>query len=159
MVSEIHQYPSRPEDFVEPLFRTPESAAEILEHFLMSPWLARASELVRSSGRAPGGAGHAFGEDRREAVELRWRPDGKVELFQGCGPGRGLARPGKSRRGRSRKLVLYVVERWREVRDWWHDGGGTDLYVYRFALSDGSVVDVARSSARRGSWTLVGVVD
>ena len=115
-VSEIHQYPPRPEDFVEPLFRTPESAAEILEHFLTSPWLARASELVRGSGRAPGGAGHAFGEDRREAVELRWRPDGKVELFQGCGPDRGLARSGKSRRRRSRKLVLYVVERWREVR-------------------------------------------
>ena len=54
-----------------------------------------------------------------------------------------------------------LVERWREVRNWWEGAGITDVYVYRFVLVDGSIVDVARDPHVKGvgEWTLVGIVD
>lgn len=163
-VTEIHGYPSRPAGFAEPLFWNKEKKRELMDHFAEASWLVRASELYRGPGRASqpatGQASHSFGEGRREIVEVRRRPGGGLELLRGCdrggGSGRGYDNRRCGRKRRSRKPVLGLIERWREVRDWWDEGGGTDFYVYRFLLSDGSVVDVARN---RGSWTLVGIVD
>lgn len=156
-VSEIHAYPMRPRDFFEPLFWSMETKREVMEHFLEASWIKRAS-VTRSSG--DGGTAHVFADSRREAVELRRRPEGKLELLRGCsGPGSGPGR--QTKRRRSRKLVVGLVERWREVRNWWEGAGITDVYVYRFVLVDGSVVDVARDPHVKGvgEWTLVGIVD
>lgn len=48
-VSEIHAYPLRPEGFAEPLFHTPQSRKEILEHLARSRWLGKASEVSLGS--------------------------------------------------------------------------------------------------------------
>jgi len=151
-VSEIHAYPMRPRDFLEPLFWSMETKREVMEHFLEASWIKRAS-VTRSSG--DGVAAHAFADSRREAVELRRRPEGRLELLRGCTETKG------TKRRRSRKLVVGLVERWREVRNWWEGAGATDVYVYRFVLAGGSVVDVARDPHVKGvgEWTLVGIVD
>lgn len=54
-VTEIHHYPLRPEGFEEPFFQSKASRMEIMEHFLESDWLFRASELpaIRIPLRGP----------------------------------------------------------------------------------------------------------
>ncbi len=54
-------------------------------------------------------------------------------------------------------MVVRILDRWREVRDWWDEERYTDRFVFRVLLSGGSVVDLARE--RSGEWLLVGVVD
>lgn len=137
-VAEIHEYPVRPEGFEEPLFPTAESKRAVMDHFLQSGWLGRAAEL----SLGPGHAAHL----REEPVKIcRGRADGRVVLLSRCG-----------RRTR-RRVVTEIVERWREVGEWWEDGCG-DRRLYRLLLADGAVLDVARDG-RSGAWTLVGVVD
>lgn len=46
-VSEIHKHPLRPAGYAEPLFHTPQSRKEILEHLARSRWLGKASEIAR----------------------------------------------------------------------------------------------------------------
>ena len=54
---------------------------------------------------------------------------------------------------------MEVLDRWREVRGWWGEGG-VDRRVYRVLLAGGVVVDLTREH-RDGSeeWLLVGVAD
>lgn len=138
-VSEIHLYPVWPEGFAEPLFSTPESRRAVVEHLLEASWLSRASEVA--GGSTCGQTAHV----RREAVEVG-RCCGRVRISWSWG----------KRRCRRERWVVEVLERWREVGTWWDEDVGVDRVVVRVMLSDGAVVDLARSEA---GWFLVGVVD
>ena len=139
-VADIHQYPTRPEGFEEPLFPTPASKRVVAEHLLEAPWLCQASELER---RPTGEAAHAL----EQPVELR-SSHGLVELV----------RPLEGRRcSRQREWVVEVLDRWREVGGWWDEERYVDRVLFRVLLSGGAVVDLARQ--RSGGWFLVGVAD
>ena len=142
-VSEIHNYPSRPPGFEEPLFPTAESRKAVAEHLANAPWLSRASELRRGDGLAA---------HRREVpAHMLRRADGRTYLVRRCTNGR---REGSLRKRR----MVRVLERWREVRSWWEPDRRVDRLVFRVLLAGGAVVDLAleRSS---GEWLVVGVVD
>lgn len=135
-VSEIHRYPLRPPGFEEPLFPTAASRRAVMGHLLEAPWLRRASELGRCSGEAA----HAL----EEPVSLRVSR-GRAEVVRSCA-------------GRcSRRRVLRILERWREVEEWWDRDRCKDRFIFRVLLSGGAVVDLAREKS--GGWLLVGVVD
>lgn len=164
-VSEIHAYPARPGGFVEPLFPTPASRREIAEHLLEAPWLARASGLAGRPGQE-GGPARTSGEP----VRVEKTRDGRTTVVRSrerraggradrCSRGRPEGRPKGRPRGRSwrRRRVVEVLDRWREVRGWWEDGGGVDRVVFRVLLSGGPIVDLALE--RSGGWFLTGVVD
>ncbi len=138
-VSEVHAYPLRPPSFEEPLFPTADSKREIAEHLLKAPWLTRASQLEGRIGEAV----HA----REEPVKLRDRR-GRVELVR--------TRSGKRCRWK-RSVVVRVLDRWREICNWWDEERYTDRLIFRVLLTGGAVVDLARE--RTGEWLLVGVVD
>ncbi len=137
-VAEIHNYPERPPGFEEPLFPTVESKRQIMTHFLEAPWLSRASELPRGIGESA----HAV----REPVQLR-SARSRVELV----------RPSRCLRSPTRRRVVRVLERWREVRAWWDEEARTDRLVFRVLLAGGAVVELALE--RPGGWFLVGVAD
>jgi hypothetical protein len=139
-VSEIHRYPSRPPGFEEPLFPTAESRKIVAEHLASAPWLSRGSELRRGSGQAA--------HSREEPAHVLRRADGRAYLVRRCGKGR-----------RTRKrLVVRVLEHWREVGLWWEPERRVDRLVFRVLLSGGAVVDLALERAS-GEWLLVGMVD
>ena len=138
-VSGIHAYPLRPPGFEEPLFPTASSKKLIAEHLLKAPWLRRASG-------SEGGAGEAA-HSLAEPVELR-NLRGWVELIRPGGGGRSSWQ---------RRRVVEVLDRWREIGDWWDEDRRTDRFVFRVLLCGGAVVDLARE--RSGGWFLVGVVD
>lgn len=141
-VSEIHGYPLRPKDFEEPFFPTVASKRAIAEHLLKAPWLSRGSELEEQTGQAA----HAF----EEPIELR-DASGCVEIVR--------FRGGKRRchSSWSRRRMVKVLDRWRQVGGWWDEYRYVDRVVFRVLLSDATVIDVARK--RSGGWFLVGVVD
>jgi hypothetical protein len=56
-----------------------------------------------------------------------------------------------------RSVVVRVLDRWREISNWWDEERYTDRFVFRVLLTGGAVVDLARE--RSGEWLLVGVVD
>ena len=138
-VSEIHAYPLRPEGFEEPLFPTAASKRTVAEHLLDAPWLSRASAL----GAHPGEIAHAY----EESVELR-KSCGQIELIR--------LLSGRRCSWRKRRVVE-ILDRWREIREWWDEDRATNRIVFRVLLSGGVVVDLARE--RSGAWFLVGVVD
>lgn len=136
-VSEIHCYPLWPEGFEEPLFPTRESRLAVAEHLLQAPWLMRASEAGARAGEP------IEVRQRRSTIEVSW----------------GLRnRCGRRRRKGSWRRVVEVLDRWREVRGWW-DEGGVDRRVYRVLLAGGVVADLAREWSGAGGWLLVGVAD
>jgi hypothetical protein len=137
-VAEIHYYPSRPPGFEEPLFQTAESKRKIMAHFLEAPWLSRASELPRGVG---------------ECAHTTRDP---VRLVGVCGRV-DLVRPARCRRGSTRRRVVRVLERWREVRAWWDEEARTDRLVFRVLFAGGTVAELALE--RPGGWFLVGVAD
>ena len=137
-VSEVHRYPLRPKGFEEPLFPTTASRRSVVEHLSEAPWLVRASELKGSSGEAS----HAL----NEPVRLKNLGD-KIELVRSRT---------RKRRSRSKKRIVEVLDRWREVREWWDEDNRVDRMVFRLLLEGGAVVEVARE---RHGWFLVGVVD
>lgn len=141
-VSEIHTYPLRPEGFEEPLFSTADSKREIAEHLLKVPWLSRASEL---EGRT-GGTAHVL----EEPVELR-SSFGRVDVVRLAGDRRC------HRLSWRRHRLEEVLDRWREVREWWDEDRHVDRMVFRVLLSGGAMVDLTRE--RSGDWLLVGLVD
>lgn len=116
----------------------------MISHLAASSWLSKASEV-------PAG-GH------RESARLERRGDGRTYLVRLAGQG---CRTARDRRQAARR-VAEVLERWREVRGWWEEGG-EDRVVYRLLLSDGAVVDLAldrgEAEERAGSWSLVRVLD
>jgi hypothetical protein len=138
-VSEVHRFPPRPEGFLEPLFPTTSSKRAVAEHLLEAPWLMKASELEERAGEAA----HALDEPVR--LEVR---GGRAEVVR-YRAGRGCF----WRRSR----VVEVLDRWREVKEWWDEDRHTDRLVFRVLLSGGAVVDLARK--RLGGWSLVGMVD
>lgn len=138
-VSEIHAYPLRPEGFEEPLFSTATSKRAVAEHLLEASWLSRASELKGHTGETA----HALDEP--------------VELRNSC-RGMELVRLRGGRRCSYRKWrVVEVLDRWREIREWWDEDLGKDRLLFRVLLSGGAVVDLARE--RSEGWLLVGMVD
>ena len=139
-VSDIHGYPLKPEGFEEPLFATAASKRSVMDHFLGSPWLRRASELRRGTGEAA----HAT----REPIELR-RFNDKLEIIRPHAP--------KRRCLWKRRRVVKVLDSWREVKGWWDEDSTTDRTLFRVLLSGGAVIDVAKERSR--GWFLVGVVD
>ena len=145
-VSEIHAYPLRPEGFEEPLFPTAASRRAVAEHLLEAPWLARACELDLPR-RGAGEAAHAF----EEPVEVKVLRGGRTYVVRrACGRGR-RRRPGR--------LVIEVLDRWREVRGWWEGERHLDRLVFRVLLSGGMVADLAHERGSPGRWLLTGIVD
>ena len=138
-VSEIHRYPLRPEGFEEPLFPTAASKRAVMGHLAEASWLKRASELQERSGEAP----HSL----NEPIEVKDFGD-RVELVRGSLRKRGSW---------TKKRVVEVLDRWREVGEWWDKDSRVDRMIFRVLLSCGAVVDLARE--RSGGWFLVGVVD
>ena len=138
-VSSIHAYPLRPRGFEEPLFPTPSSKRAIVEHLLEAPWLRRASGLEGRAGEAA--------RARVEPVELR-NSCGWVELIRVGGRGTCSWR---------RRRVAEVLDRWREIGEWWDEDRRKDRLVFRVLLCGGAVVDLARE--RSGGWLLVGILD
>ena len=139
-VSEIHRYPSRPPGFEEPLFPTAESRRAVAEHLARAPWLCRGSELRRGSGQAA--------RCREEPAHVLRRADGRAYLVRRCPNG-----------CRTRKrLVVRVLERWREVGPWWDAERRVDRLVFRVLLAGGAVVDLALEGTT-GEWLVAGVVD
>jgi hypothetical protein len=139
-VSEIHRYPSRPPGFEEPLFPTAESRRAVAEHLARAPWLCRGSELRRGGGQAA--------RCREEPAHVLRRADGRAYLVRRCPNGR-----------RTRKrLVVRVLERWREVGPWWDAERRVDRLVFRVLLAGGAVVDLALEGTT-GEWLVAGVVD
>jgi hypothetical protein len=138
-VSGIHAYPLRPPGFEEPLFPTPSSRKAVAEHLLEAPWLRRASGLEGRAGEAV--------RALAEPVELR-NLRGRVELIRVGGGGRCSWR---------RRRVAEVLDRWREIGEWWDENRRRDRLVFRVLLCGGAVVDLARE--RSGGWLLIGVVD
>lgn len=139
-VSEIHRYPSRPPGFEEPLFPTAESRRAVAEHLARAPWLCRGSELRRGSGQAV--------RCREEPAHVLRRADGRAYLVRRCPNGR-----------RTRKrLVVRVLERWREIGPWWDAERRVDRLVFRVLLAGGAVVDLALEGTT-GEWLVAGVVD
>jgi hypothetical protein len=137
-VAEIHAYPQRPPGFEEPLFPTVESKREVMTHFLRAPWLLRASELPQGVGETA----HAI----REPVRLR-----------GAGTRVELVRPSRCRRSPTRRRIVRVLERWREVRAWWDEEARTDRLVFRVVLAGGAVAELALEHS--DGWFLVGLAD
>lgn len=142
--SEIRRYPLRPVGFEEPLFPTRESKRIVAEHLLGAPWLGRASDLPRRAGDA------ARAPD--EPVELRRLRGDVLKLVRREPHGR------RRRRSWEGRLVVAVLDRWREVGEWWTEGGGRDRTVFRLLLSGGPIVEVAGERAS-GAWVLVGIED
>ena len=92
-------------------------------------------------GRCSGEAAHAL----EEPVSLRVSR-GRAEVVRFSCAGR-----------RSRRRVLGILERWREVEEWWDRDRCKDRFIFRVLLSGDVVVDLAREKS--GGWLLVGVVD
>jgi hypothetical protein len=134
-IAQIHAYPQKPPGFEEPLFPTVESRRKIMVHFLEAPWLSRASELSRGGGESA----HAA----REPIRIRGAR-GRVELV-------------RCRQTSTRRRVVRVLERWREVRAWWDEEACTDRLVFRVLLAGGTVAELALE--RPGGWFLVGIAD
>ena len=82
-----------------------------------------------------------------EPVELR-NSCGRVELIRVGGGGRCSWR---------RRRVAEVLDRWREIGEWWDEDRRKDRLVFRVLLCGGAVVDLARE--RSGGWLLVGILD
>lgn len=188
-VSEIHRYPLRPPGYVEPLFVTPESRAEIAEHLLGAPWLSRASESVPEasgeSGGAAGAGGHAA-HAVREPVLVKRVACGRVEILRPS-PKSPKESPKKSPKGSPsnsgtsrrcswskpwrRRRVIEVISRWREVSSWWSEDDQVDRLLFRVAVEGGAIVDLALDLSDRsgdhsgdrsgasGEWMLVGIAD
>ncbi|WP_162924742.1 hypothetical protein [Rubrobacter indicoceani] len=55
-----------------------------------------------------------------------------------------------------RKLIVEVIDLWREIRGWW-SCEAVDRLVVRVMLAGGAVVDLARYE--EDEWRLVGIVD
>jgi hypothetical protein len=141
-VSEIHAYPVNPPCHQEVLFDLPESKREVADHLLKASWLCRASEMkVRRGGS--GDSAHVL----REVVEVRRKGEG-VEV---------LRQDDWRRHAWKKRVVEEVLDRWREVGDWWDENLRVDRLVFRVLLSCGSVIDLSRSAS--GEWVLAGVVD
>ncbi len=153
-VSEIHRHPLRPPGFAEPLFLGRAAKKRIAEHLRESSgWLGKASEVSDDESGEAGEVCHVFR-----------RSDGSAYLVRVGRPG-----PACRRRRTSKRRVAQVIERWREVRNWWRPGGGTDRLLFRVLMdgvgaegeAGGAVVDLAleRSGSRAGCWSLVRVLD
>lgn len=141
-VSEIHRYPLKPEGVEEPLWMTPEWRRSVLDHFCESSWLRRASELPRRIGSTE--AAHAAFEPVYILCQKRGLFIVRCESS------------GRSSRSWRKRLIVEVVDLWREVREWWRKDA-VDRLVVRVLLYGGAVVDLARYNAEE--WVLVGIVD
>jgi hypothetical protein len=142
--SKIHRYPLRPEGFEEPLFQTRASKVEIMEHFLQSDWLCRASELAAGEDRFGGCSERPPGAP----VRLRNRL-GRIEELHRIGRG-----PCRRRFSWKRARIVEVIERSREVYRWWEESAFVDRYVFKVLLSNGAVVDLVLEGS--GEWFLLG---
>lgn len=137
-VSEIHRHPLRPPGFAEPLFLGRAAKKEIAEHLSESSgWLGKAAEAERPPGRR---------------CHVLRRPDGAAYLVR-----QGSSRLAR-RQGFAKRRVARVLERWREVREWWEPKRRVDRLVFRFLLSGGAVEDVALERTT-GEWLWVGTLD
>ncbi len=174
-VTEIHEYPLRPGGYEEPLFGDVNKEREVMEHFLQSSWLGRASEYAVQTTGYFSGSGRALAEP----LEVRlFKERGRTVMrLLPCGDHGEEAGSLVRRRVRRCSVrsgaIRQVVESWREVRGWWEEGGGRDFVVYRVELSCGAVVDLAHDRSGRnegaedtdsyepgaGRWLLVGMMD
>lgn len=145
-VSEIHRYPLKPSGVEEPLWMTPEWRRTVLDHLCESSWLCRASEISVRDGTTD--TPHRLSEE----VYILRRSSGISVVRCGRSPRASSA----SRSFWRRKLILEVVDLWREVRAWWC-GEAVDRLVVRVLLTGGAVVDLARYE--EDEWRLVGIVD
>ena len=138
-VSEIHHHPLRPPGYAEPLFLGRTAKKEIAEHLRESScWLGKASDVEKPVG---------------QPCHVLRRPGGAAYLIRR----RSSRRACRGTPGHAKRRVARVLERWREVGDWWEPGGGTDRLCFRVLLSGGAVADVALD--RWHGWSLARVLD
>lgn len=132
----IKQYDSTPPGQPMDLFSAPEGRRPIVAELLKSPWIVRASELVRG-----GDAG--IGKRRDEPVEVVWDE--------------ALGRP-RSFVWRERAYRIDgIAQTWAVERSWWNPRAQVSRRCWR-VIARGGTYDLAyeREDAR---WVLLGICD
>jgi hypothetical protein len=82
-----------------------------------------------------------------EPVRVQRYAGGRVEIV----------RPDARRCSWTRRRVVEVLARWRDVRWWWKDDDQVDRLQVRVVVAGGAIVDLALD--RTGGWTITGIVD
>lgn len=118
------------------LFESRPGRLPVVRELLASPWIVRASELVRRDGSAA--ARHVC-----EDVVVDWDAE------------RG--RPAAFSRGPKRYRVDAVIQVWAAERSWWDPRRHVSRRYWR-VVSRGGVYDLAFDRTE-GSWRLVGIQD
>lgn len=132
----IKQYNSTPPGQPMDLFSAPQGRRPVVAEILKSPWVVRASELMRG-----GDAG--IGKRRDEPIDVTW--DEK------------LGRPGSFRWRDRTYLIDGVVQTWAVERSWWNPGVHVSRRCWR-VISRGGTYDMAYERVSR-TWVLLGVCD
>ena len=134
--SAIKHYDATPAGQPLELFASKRAQLPVITELLASPWIMRASELVRKDGAsAP--------KRIDEELDVVWDAE--------------LARPARFVRGETTYRVDEVLQAWAVERAWWDPRRRVSRRFYR-VLARGGVYDLAfdRSS---GEWRLVGIQD
>lgn len=125
---------------------TPEWRKTVLDHLCESSWLCRASELPV----------------RTESTETAHRASERIYVLRRASElsviryDLSLCDARAARSLWRRKLIVEVIDLWREIRGWW-SRETIDRLVVRVMLAGGAVVDLARYA--EDEWRLVGIVD
>lgn len=118
------------------LFETKRSRLPVIVELLASPWIVRASDLMRHDGS--GAAKRA-----EEIVEVVWDAERQYPtLFV---------------RGERRYRIDAIVQVWAAERAWWDPRRRVSRRFWR-VLSRGGVYDLAYDRTD-GSWLLIGIQD
>lgn len=118
------------------LFPSKRSRLPVIIELLNSPWIVRASDLVRRDG--------ALATKRiEEQVTIEWDP------VRQC--------PASFTRGQKCYHVDAIIQVWATEKSWWDPRRRVSRRFYR-VLSRGGIYDLAFDRAA-GSWTLTGIQD
>jgi len=132
----IKQFDAAPAGQPMELFESARSQAPVLAELLRSPWLVRASDLVRRDG---GGTTKRI----EESVTVEW------DSQRQC--------PRWFTRSQERYFVDAVIQVWATERRWWDPRVRVSRRFFR-VLARGGVYDVAFDRSA-GGWLLTGVQD
>lgn len=138
--AEIKRYDATPAGQPLELFGEPHARVPIVLELLKSPWIVRASELVRRDGTCA--AKHA-----EEPVEVVWDSQRQCPLeFT------------RMRRDRAKRYRIDgIVQVWASERAWWDPRRHVSRRFWR-VLARGGVYDLAYDRVD-GSWRLIGIQD
>ena len=124
--------PGQPLEF----FETKRGRLPVIVELLASPWIVRASDLVRADGSCA--AKHA-----EQPVEVVWDPEQQ--------------HPSSFTRGRRVYRIDAIVQVWATERAWWDPRKRVSRRFWR-VLARGGVYDLAYDR-ESGSWLLIGIQD